>query len=233
MVGWPGLHIESVSHRFILPIVLVLAAGVRVGVADSVQLPAPRLDGPVSLERALGMRRSVRDYSDGALTLAEAGQLLWAAQGITDPATGYRTAPSAGAFHPLEIRLAARRVEGLAPGLYRYQPSGHRLQLVRAGDAIPALGAAAHGQPPFARAAAVLVISGDPARTTAKYGSRTERYLQLEAGHAAQNAALQAAALGLGLVTVGAFDDDALARAAGLPAGHRPLYLLPVGRPVE
>ena len=222
------------NHRFLVVGVIALALGLRGdGGAGAIALPLPRYDGPMSLEKALQSRRSIRNYSKAPLTLAEVGQVLWAAQGITDPATGYRTAPSAGAFHPLEVRLAARRVEGLPPGLYRYVPAGHRLELVRAGDAIPAIGGAAHGQPPFAGAAAVLIISADPARTTVKYGGRTTRYLDLEAGHAAQNAALQATALGLGTVTIGAFDDDALTRAAQLPAKQLPLYLMPMGRPAR
>jgi nitroreductase len=60
---------------------------------------------------------------------------------------------------------------------------------------------------------------------------RGPRYVHLEAGHAAQNLLLQAVALGLGAVPIGAFDDDRLSRALGLPADHRPLYLIPVGRP--
>ena len=55
------------------------------------------------------------------------------------------------------------------------------------------------------------------------------RYVHIEVGHAAQNLALQATALGLGSVTVGAFDDDAVARLLKLPKGEAPFYLMPVG----
>jgi nitroreductase len=48
-----------------------------------------------------------------------------------------------------------------------------------------------------------------------------------EAGHAAQNLLLQATALGLGAVAVGAFDDKHLGRL--LPSDVQPLYLVPVG----
>ena len=70
--------------------------------SETVKLPAPEYDSPTSVEAALYARRSVREYQDLPLTLAEVSQLLWAAQGITGP-WGYRTAPSAGALSPLEV----------------------------------------------------------------------------------------------------------------------------------
>ena len=80
----------------------------------------------------------------------------------------------------------------------------------------------------------VLVITGVMARTAWKYGGdRAWRYVNLEAGHAAQNVLLQASVMGLGAVPVGAFDDNGVMDVLGLPADHRPLYLIPVGRPAE
>ena len=86
------------------------------------------------------------------------------------------------------------------------------------------------GQDSARAAPAVVVISGVAARVEPKYGGRAERYVLLEAGHAAQNLLLAAAALGLGGVPIGAFGDDALARALDLPAGEETLYAIPVGR---
>jgi SagB-type dehydrogenase family enzyme len=63
-----------------------------------------------------------------------------------------------------------------------------------------------------------------------KYGERGERYVHMEVGHAAQNICLQATALGLGLVTVGAFDDSSVAKVVGLAGDETPLYVIPVGR---
>lgn len=196
--------------------------------AGRVQLPAPRFDGGISVERALAERHSVRDYTPAPLTLAEAAQFLWAAQGRN--AAGGRTAPSAGAFYPLELYLVAGRVRDLPPGVYRYLSGDHALVKVRDGDRRAALAAAALGQPAVAGSAMVLVLAADYARTTQKYGRRGQRYVHLEAGHAAQNVYLQAAALRLGTVAVGAFDDDRVRQALDLPAAEQPLYLLPVGR---
>jgi SagB-type dehydrogenase family enzyme len=78
----------------------------------------------------------------------------------------------------------------------------------------------------------VFVVTAVYARTERKYGAaRSPRYVHLEAGHAAQNLLLQAVALGLGAVPIGAFDDEGVQEVLGIPEDHRPLYLIPVGRP--
>jgi SagB-type dehydrogenase family enzyme len=199
--------------------------------AGVIALPYPRTDSDTSLEAALLGRRSVRSYQDEPLILAEIGQLLWAAQGVTDPARGYRTAPSAGALYPLEVYLIAGKVEGLPPGVYRYGPGAHNLTPVKTGDQRDALYEAALRQAPVRQAPAVLVIAAVTERTTGKYGERGIRYVHMEAGHAAQNALLQAVALGLGAVVIGAFEDDDVRQVTGMPAAEQPLYLVPVGKP--
>jgi nitroreductase len=65
---------------------------------------------------------------------------------------------------------------------------------------------------------------------TATYGRRGIRYVDMEAGHAAQNLCLQAVALDLKSVVIGAFQDEAIQRIALLPEDEAPLYLVPVGR---
>jgi SagB-type dehydrogenase family enzyme len=196
----------------------------------TVVLPAARRDSGVPLEKALSERRSVREFRAAALSLAEIGQLLWAAQGVTVRG-GYRTAPSAGALYPLELYAVAARVEGLAAGVYRYDPAGHGLVAVAGQNRGAELARAAYGQDWLSEAPVILVLTGFEHRTTRKYGRRGERYVLLEAGHAAQNALLQAVALGLGATVVGAFDDERVGKVLGLEAEERPLYLIPVGRP--
>lgn len=197
--------------------------------AGAVALPAPRLDGGTPIERALAERRSVREYARGALTLAQVAQLLWAAQGVSRRG-GARTAPSAGALHPLELYLVAGEVRDLDPGIYRYVVAGHQLIQAAVGDVRSRLCAAALGQECVSAGAAVFVFTAIERRTTHKYGRRGARYVYIETGHAAQNLALQATALGLGCVTVGAFGDDEVTRLLDLPDGTAPVYLVPVGR---
>lgn len=193
-----------------------------------VSLPEPRLSSDVSLEQALLERRSVRQYTDDPISLEALSQLLWAAQGTTAE-WGGRTAPSAGALYPLEVEVMATRVDGLAPGVYRYVSGAHHLVLMHQDDIKPLLSAASGDQGSVGDAAAVLVISAVYERTTEKYGERGIRYVHMEAGHAAQNVYLQVAALGLGCVVIGAFDEGRLGEALGLPGNETPLYLIPVG----
>ncbi len=192
-------------------------------------LPEPRRSGSWSVEGALGERRSVREYAPTPLTRAELGQLLWAAQGITGP-DGGRPAPSAGALYPLEVYVAAGAVEDLPSGVYRYEPRRHALALVAEGDRRAGLAAAALGQECVEEGAAVIALAAVYRRTTGKYGERGTRYVHMEVGHAAQNVYLQAVALGLGTVVVGAFDDRDVKRVLGMGAREEPLCLMPVGR---
>jgi SagB-type dehydrogenase family enzyme len=195
----------------------------------AMQLPEPQYDSDVSIEESLRQRRSVRNYTGEPLTLKELGQLLWAAQGITDP-VGFRTAPSAGGLYPLEVYAVVGNVAGLNPGVYHYVPDGHQVIKTVDGDIRDKLCDAALGQEWVREAAVVFVFAAVYERTTGKYGDRGIRYVHMEAGHAAENLCLQATALGLGPVTVGAFHDDQVSRTLNLPEAEKPLYVIPVGR---
>jgi SagB-type dehydrogenase family enzyme len=195
----------------------------------TIALPEPRLDGEVSLEQSLLGRRSTRSYTGEPLTLEEVSQLLWAAQGITNT-EGHRTAPSAGGLYPLELYVVAGDVTGLEPGIYHYLPEHHELALVARGDIRSDLSEAALSQAWVADGAISVVMTAVYERTTTKYGDRGIQYVHMEAGHAAQNLCLQATALGLGLVTVGAFYVEELVELLNLPDDEIPLYVIPAGR---
>lgn len=192
-----------------------------------VLLPAPDTAGRMTVEAALEQRRSVRSYARDSLTLAEAGQVLWAAQGKT-ATWGGRTAPSAGATYPMELYLVAGRVEGLAPGVYQYVVDRHALKLVKSGDVRHTLAGACLGQTMVEAAALDLVLACEYKRTTGRYGERGRMYVHMEAGHIGQNVHLQCEALGLGTVMVGAFLDAAVKRVLG--TSLEPLYVMPIGR---
>lgn len=192
-----------------------------------VRLPKPRRTGPLSVEQALSQRRSVRAFTRDGISLEELSQLLWAAQGVTSD-RGLRTAPSAGALYPLRVYVVASKVAQLEPGIYQYDPLRHALEERKGGDLRKGLAAAALRQGAISEAAASLVITGAYERTAGKYGQRAPRYVHIEVGHVGQNVYLQAEALGLGTVAVGAFDDEKVQEILGVL--ETPLYIMPIGR---
>ena len=191
--------------------------------AQQISLPAPVRAGRMTLEEAMARRRSVREFVAKPLSEQQLGQLLWAAQGITH-GDGLRTAPSAGALYPLEIYVAT------AAGVFHYDPHKHVLVRTQEADARPALWRAALEQDQIRDAGAVFIFTAVFERTARKYGAaRTPRYVHIEVGHAAQNLLLQAVALNLGSVPVGAFRDAEVQKSLNLPKEQEPLYLIPVG----
>ncbi len=222
------------ARALLIPLVLLLPLGAAAApqapaAAASIALPKPDLAGKMTLEKALGTRRSVREYAPGALTLREVSQLLWAAHGITGP-NGKRTTPSARAVYPLQVWLVANDVTGLAKGIYRYEPEGHALATVSAGDHCAAIAAAASGQKSVESAPVVVAIVGDSVLAAEKFHGRTMAWLGMEAGFVVQNVYLETTALGLGTVMVGGFQDAPARVALGLPEKLVPLGFLPVGR---
>lgn len=188
----------------------------------TVILPKPDLKGSMPLEQAVAARRSQRDFSSRSLTLEQIGQLAWAAQG-QDAHSRYRTVPSAGATYPLELFILTE------DGFFHYLPGKHALARLTEQDLRGRLAAAAWGQEFIADAPVTLVFAAEFARTAGRYGQRGVRYVYMEAGHAAQNVHLQAEALGLGSVAVGAFDDASVSKVLELPDHLEPLYMVPVG----
>jgi SagB-type dehydrogenase family enzyme len=173
----------------------------------------------MTLNQALAARRSVRAFSEIPLTDAQVSQLLWAAQGITS-AKGQRTAPSAHAQYYLHVYVAR------AEGFFEYVPTGHTLQPVSPLDL--------RGKLTTNKAPVVFVIAGEYERAEKNApAAQGDRYVNLEAGHAAQNLVLEATALGLGGVTVGGINPAETATVAALPKGITPIYVIPVGHPAK
>jgi SagB-type dehydrogenase family enzyme len=194
---------------------------------STITLPAPNLKGWVSVEQAINQRRSVRTYADENITLAEVSQLLWAAQGITEPSKGHRTAPSAQATYPLKVYLVAAKVTGLPAGVYLYVPQGHKLELVMKGDQRENVGT----QPQMRNAPALLVYAVDYTATGPKYGrDKARMFAALEVGHSAQNVLLEEVSLGLIGVGMGGVDEGKIKAALKLPENVEVMYAVSAGK---
>lgn len=219
------------------------------GTADRERLiPLPRASngGVVSVERAIADRRSTRRFAPAPLTVDELSQLLWAGQGLRqvaeerrpapgtrEPPGGYRTAPSAGALFPLELYAVIGTAVDLGPGVYHYLPMRHGLQKTADGDLRRALWDVALQQDAIRSAPVSIVIAAVVERTAVKYGDRAERYVLVEVGAAAENIALQAGALGLGAVLIGAFQDKLVNQVLSLPRDQDVVGMMPVGHPLS
>jgi SagB-type dehydrogenase family enzyme len=191
------------------------------------KLPEPKRKGKLSLEETIVTRRSIREFSDRPLTLQELSQILWSAQGVTSR-WGGRAAPSAGALFPIDTFVAVGNVESLEAGVYRYNVKEHALEKTFSGDVRKELAEASLKQDFISVAPVSVVLAAVYERITVKYGRRGHRYTDIEIGHIGQNIYLQAEALNLATVAVGAFHDDEVKRAIRISAAE-PIYIMPIG----
>lgn len=199
---------------------------------DRIDLPDPDTDGSVAVERAIAARESRRSFDRRPIDDEDIGAVLWAAQGLTHERDGVsmRAAPSAGATYPLVVFLEiASGSETISPGLYRYDPDSHAVKRTLKESIHDDLTHAALDQPVIGGAPAMLVVAADYERTTSQYPDHGDRYVHMEAGHAAENVHLVCEARNLNSCPVGAFDDDGVARVLDLPPDLVPLYLIPFG----
>jgi len=192
--------------------------------------------GEIPLREAIARRRSRRKFSQGPLTLEELSFLLWAIQGVQrvigDGVATLRTVPSAGARHPFETYLSVHRVEGLAPGLYRYLPLDHKLVLLREDASLSGkITEAALGQKFVGEAAAVFIWVAVPYRTEWRYSIRSHKVIAVDAGHICQNLYLACEAIGAGTCAVGAYSHAAMDGLLGVDGEDEfTVYLAPVGK---
>jgi len=186
-------------------------------------LPRPATSGGMSLTEALAKRRSCSAYSDQPLKLEQVSQLCWAAQGVTDPTRGLRTAPSAMTLYSIHVFI----VDGT--GVREYIPKEHALRALRSDNLVPDLRALVGKPANMGGAPAAMVLGMDLAPLAQRAGARAEKFAAMEAAHIAQNVLLQATALGLASIPVGGFDEAKVSALLKLPEGIRPVYLLPLG----
>ncbi len=169
---------------------------------------------------AIIRRESRRDFAPETFSAGELSALLWAAQGVRGvlgPAVALRAVPSAGARHAFETYLAAVRVEGLEPGIYRYLPFDGRLVRLSADrEAGFRAARACLGQGFVAKAGAVFFFTALPARMEWRYGLAAHKVIAIDAGHVGQNLYLAGEALGAGVCAIAAYDQVACDRLVGV-----------------
>jgi len=196
-------------------------------------VPAERRIGlsrgaPSALDAMLDQRVTCRNFDTArSLALAEVGAVLYRAFGarIQVDVTGVQVlkkgVPSAGGLHPTEAYLLVQRVEGLAPGLYHYQPVAHALEPLRelsSADANDLARRFVAAQPYFTHAPVHLIMASRFERNFWKYRNHAKAYRAtiLDAGHLSQTLYLAATELGLAAFITAAINEGDIEDAFGL-----------------
>ncbi len=181
-------------------------------------------------------RETFRNYSEAGLTLPELAYLLWGTQGVksilTEKPVTKRTVPSAGSRHAFETYLLINRVEGLQPGLYRYQALDHQLaRLPAPQDICDILTKACQMQAHVKNSAVTFFWTAVQLRMTWRYCQRGYRFMYLDAGHVCQNLYLLAEAIGCGVCAIAAYDDDLVNAGLGVDGVEQfAIYIATLGR---
>jgi SagB-type dehydrogenase family enzyme len=202
--------------------------------ATIIALPAvdTKRMGAMPLGEALALRRSRRKFTDDALSLDELAYLLWATQGVAQitPKRSLRTAPSGGARHSLETYLFVFRVNGVQPGIWRYQPYDRLLVHLGSPDDLEKRADAALMEQSFG-AAAVFAWTTVPYRMEWRYAPVAHKVIALDAGHVCQNLYLACESIGCGTCALGAYEQDQMDALLGVDGVDEfTLYAAPVGR---
>ena len=213
---------------------LAMVFSARVFGEESVKLPAPDTKGGAPFNQVVNSRRSVRSYKEVPISVQDLSQLLWAAQGVTDPKTGHRSAPSAVASYPLKLYAVVKAggVTGLDAGVYLYQPKDHSLAVVKKGDMYPELLKAV----PFfnkwiSKTDVVFIFTGAGTFMTKTIDDTGWMFVDMEGGMASENLMLQAVSMGLGSTPAGGFTDKKVGKILGLDEKAKTQLLVPVGKP--
>jgi SagB-type dehydrogenase family enzyme len=104
------------------------------------------------------------------------------------------------------------------------------MRKVIAGDIRQKLSEASLGQESIRNAACIVIFTANYERTRWKYGERGIRYTHIEVGHASENVFLQAVALDIKSVVIGAFSDGKVKDLLRLPDEEDPIYIMPLGK---
>jgi nitroreductase len=137
-----------------------------------------------------------------------------------------------------DVDVSPETVERILEAAIRAPSAGNRqpwhFYVVRDLEVRQKLVAAAGGQSFVAQAPVAIVVCADAEQSAERYGLRgRELYCLQDTAAAVEHILLAAVALDLGSCWVGAFDEDMATQALGLPGRHRPVAILPIGKPAR
>ena len=203
--------------KLLLSLLALISMTGTANAQEAISLPQPEVQKlSMSLGDALKQRSSYRDMSEKDVDLQTVSTILWAACGISDPATGKITAPSAINMQDIKVFVCSQY------GVCRYMPKENTLVPVTMTDIRSSLAA---GQD-FAKTAPVsllLVSTKDNERMD------NNRFGGVDAGYVSQNIYLACTALGLHTVARAMMDKDAVKKELNLADTSIILLNHPIG----
>jgi SagB-type dehydrogenase family enzyme len=178
-------------------------------------------------------RRSGLDFdSKASMTLDDLGALLGHAR-VQVRADYHGSLDGKDFGRLIYLYLYVQRVEGLSPGVYRYNPSTHQLELIKTGDQRERAAYLSLEQGLAAHACVAFSMIADLERAGKVFGNRGYRYAHFEAGMIGQALYLGAEALNVNATGIGAFYDDEVHKYLALsPDRGQVIYHFAVGKSV-
>ena len=195
---------NKMKRILLFAFVLTLCMGVKA--QETTQLPQPEIGKlGMSLGKILQERRSVREYQDKQVDQQTLSTLLWAACGISDPASGKITAPSAVNMQDIKVYVCTKKDVRL------FNPKDNSLTLVLNEDIRQDLAA---GQNFMLDAPVALLLVSDQSNRR-----RNDQYGAMDAGYVSQNIYLACQAMGLSTVARAMMNKDAVRTKLNLAEG--------------
>jgi oxazoline/thiazoline dehydrogenase len=185
--------------------------------------------GDMPFSRVSESRQSIHGRGEQPISAIQLGEFLYRSARVksitpAEPAQGApyessrRVCPSGGAMHELELYLTISRCDGIAPGLYHYDPLGHTLEHLADPDAAQqalladGIGAAGLSAPPDV----LITFAARFQRVSWKYQSMAYAVILKNVGVLYQQMYLVATAMTLAPCALGGGNSDRFAEAAGL-----------------
>ena len=234
----------------------------RVSRMKVIQLPEPKVNGPVTLEQLLSNVNVTDRFTGEKVNFEQVGQLLWAANmqvkgmlaqqkrqqslsaqdqavnqtlNAVSAARSARTPRSARSARRANAAVEVEILVAVPSGVYRYNAEDNTLEQNSMADVRAQLAASLRNNRIINGAGCNIIIAGS--YSTRGGGMRKSSMLRkrmlLLAGRTAQNISLQASVLKLGTIAETGFDSAVVRKYCRTSKRLEPLCLIFVGRPAS
>jgi SagB-type dehydrogenase family enzyme len=191
---------------------------VKINFSENIKLDIVSDSINVDLIKAFEMRKSIRTFSDKAISKKQLSTILWCANGINRN-DDKRTAPAAFDKYFINLYIADSKA------VYLYNAKNNSLDLIKQKNIKNEI-----AKKNIANASHIIIATGKISKLPF-YLKKTQK-LQMahaNAGCILQNIYLITNALNLGTVMTGYIDSDKISKILNLSKNEIPLYIMPIG----